>query len=155
MTGMKRAIRPSLLLATVCAVLAAAPAWAQISAESAWVRPSVPGQRASGGFVELLNASPSADRLVGGTTPVADAVELHTMAMEGNVMLMREVDAIPVPAKGKLVLGPGGYHMMLMGLKAPLKAGDKVPVVLRFEKAGELKVEFAVSTTKPAPGHGK
>lgn len=132
------------------AVLAAAPAFAQIRADSAWVRPSVPGQRASGGFVQLHNGGGAADRLLGGSTPAADAVELHSMAMDGNVMVMREVDAIAVPARGTLVLGPGGFHMMLMGLKAPLKAGDKVPVTLRFEKAGELKVDFLVSAVKPA-----
>jgi hypothetical protein len=75
---------------------------------------------------------------------VAERVELHSMQMQGDVMRMRQVDAIELPAGATVELAPGGLHLMLMGLKSPLKAGERLPLVLRFEKAGELKTELVV-----------
>ena len=78
--------------------------------------------------------------------------------MDKDIMKMREVKSLIVPAGGALELKPGGYHMMLINLKAPLKQGDKVPVTLKFEKAGEVKVELAVESlggnSAGAQGHG-
>jgi copper(I)-binding protein len=131
--------------------LAAMSSFAQVKIEGAWARPTVQGQQAGGGYLSITSAA--ADRLLGGSTQVAQQFELHTMAMRGDVMEMRQVDAIELPAGKKVELKPGGLHVMFIGLKAPLKVGDKVPVTLKFEKAGELKVDFAV-TNKPAEaGH--
>ena len=99
----------------------------------------MPGQTAGGGYLKLQNSGP-ADRLVGASAPVSSSVELHSMTMEGDVMRMRQLEAIDVPAGKTVELKPGGLHLMLMGLKAPLKAGDSFVLKLRFEKAGEVAV---------------
>jgi copper(I)-binding protein len=108
-----------------------------------WSRATVAGQP-GGGFLKIENTGKTPDRLLGGSTPAAERVELHTMAMDGNVMRMREVPAIDLPPGQTVVLEPGRLHLMLMGLKAPLKADTKVPLTLKFEKAGEVQVELKV-----------
>jgi hypothetical protein len=116
----------------------------------------VQGQAAGGGFLKITGGA-AGDRLIAGSTTVSSAVELHTMSMEGDVMRMRQVPAIEVPAGGTVELKPGGLHVMFMGLKQPLKAGDTFPLTLRFEKAGEVKVDVKVSAQPPAgaaAGHG-
>jgi periplasmic copper chaperone A len=128
---------------------AATLAAAQVKVEGAWVRPTVAGQQGGGGFVTLTSAG--ADRLVGGSTAVAQRFELHSMAMKGDVMQMRQVDAIELPAGKPVKLEPGGLHVMFIGLKQPLAIGSKVPVTLKFEKAGEVKVEFEVASRPTAP----
>jgi hypothetical protein len=129
--------------------LAACAATAQVKIEGAWARPTVPGQQAGGGYLSLT--SPVADRLLGGSTPAAERFELHSMAMKGDVMEMREVEGgVDLPAGRKVEFKPGGLHVMFMGLKAPLTVGTKVPVTLRFQKAGELKVEFEVISRAPS-----
>jgi periplasmic copper chaperone A len=134
------------VLALTLFCLATTLTWAQVRVEGAWARPTVPGQQGGGGFLTLT--SPVADRLLGGSTPLAQRFELHTMAMKGDVMEMRELDAIDLPAGKKVEFKPGGLHVMFIGLKEPLKVGTKVPVTLRFEKAGQVKVEFDV-TSRP------
>ena len=114
-----------------------------------WARMTAPGQPSGGAFLKLNNTGTAADRLLGGSTPLADHVELHSMSMEGNVMKMREVSAIDVPPGQTVELKPGAWHMMLIGLKVPLKAGDKVPMTLKFEKAGEVKVELKIEEVAP------
>ena len=139
------------LVTAVSLACAAVAAQAQVKTEGAWARPTVPGQQSGGGYLSIT--SPAADRLVGGSTPVAQRLELHTMAMKGDVMEMRQIDAIDMPAGKKVELKPGGLHVMFIGLKAPLKLGDKVPVTLKFEKAGEQKVEFEVASKPVAAEH--
>ena len=78
--------------------------------------------------------------MLSATAEVSKAVEMHSMAMEGDVMRMRQVDAIALPAGQSIELKPGGLHMMFIGLKAPLKAGAEFPLKLKFEKAGEVTV---------------
>jgi copper(I)-binding protein len=136
-------------LAAVAAALLAGTsmALAQVKVEGAWARPTVPGQQAGGGYLSITSAV--ADRVVGGSTPVAQRFELHTMSMKGDVMEMRQVDGIELPAGKKVELKPGGLHVMFMGLKEPLKAGSKVPVTLKLEKGGEVKVEFEVASRAP------
>ncbi|MEF7615459.1 copper chaperone PCu(A)C [Aquincola sp. MAHUQ-54] len=149
--------RRVLLTLLVCAASGAwmPPAQAQpspaVKVEAPWARPTVQGQQAGGGFLRI--ESKAADRLVGGSTPVAGRVELHTMAMEGDVMRMRQLDAIDVPANKPVELKPGSLHLMLMELRAPLKAGDRFPLTLRFEKAGEVTVEVAVQNGPAAAAH--
>ena len=129
---------------------AAAGAVAQeVKVEGAWARPTVAGQQGGGGFMSITSAA--GDRLVGGSTPVAKRFELHTMAMKGDVMQMRQVDAIDLPAGQKVEFKPGGLHVMFIGITKPLAPGSKVPVTLKFERAGEVKTEFEVRTTSTKP----
>lgn len=129
----------------------ASMALAQVKVEGAWARPTVPGQQAGGGYLSITSVA--ADRIVGGSTPAAQRFELHTMAMKGDVMEMRQLDGIDLPAGKKVELKPGGLHVMFMGLKEPLKVGSKVPVTLKLEKGGELKVEFDVQARAPEAAH--
>ncbi len=85
------------------------------------------------------------DQLVSASSPLAGEVQLHEMAMEGNVMKMRQVKDITVPAGGSVELKPGGLHLMFMNIKAPLAAGESVPVKLKFAKAGEVEVKMPVN----------
>ena len=121
--------------------------------EKPWARATVPGASVGGGYLVIRNKSVSADRLIGATSPVSARVEIHEMAMDKDIMRMREVKGVEVPAQGAVEFKPGGYHLMFIELKAPLKQGDKVPVTLRFEKSGELKAEFAVEARGAASSH--
>ena len=141
------------LLASSVFGLAATAALAQVKIDKAWARPTVAGQQGGGAFLSITSAS--ADRLISGSTPLAERFELHTMAMKGDVMEMRQVDAIELPAGQTVELKPGGPHVMFIGLKTPLKTGSKVPVTLKFEKAGDVKVEFDVMARPPATGNAK
>ena len=138
-----RALVPLLLAVAATACLA------QVRVDQAWARPTVPGQQGGGGFLSITSAT--ADRLLSGSTPLAERFELHTMAMKGDVMEMRQLDAIELPAGKTVELKPGGLHVMFIGLKQPLALGGKVPVTLKFEKAGDVKVEFDVMPRPPAP----
>lgn len=110
-----------------------------------WARETAVGQAVGGGFLTIANSGSREDRLLSATTPVATEVQLHTMAMDGGVMRMRQVtDGIVVPAKGSVELKPGGYHIMFMGLKRQLRKGGRVPVTLHFQRAGNVTVQFAV-----------
>ena len=126
-------------------VLGAAGAQAQVRVEKGWTRASVPGAKVAGGYMTIRNAGAAPDRLVSASSPAAAKVELHVHLNENGVMRMREVpEGYAIPAKGTFELKPGGAHLMFMDLKAPLKEGGKVPVTLKFEKAGEVKAEFDV-----------
>lgn len=136
----------------VLAVLAL-PAWAQVSAEHPWTRATPAGAKVGAGFLQLKNAG-AADRVVGASSPIAGRVEMHVTVREGDVMKMREVKGFDIPAKGSFELKPGGAHLMLMGLKRPIKKGDKVPLTLKLEKGGELKLELvAEEAGARAPSH--
>lgn len=115
-----------------------------VQIENAYTRATVPGQQAAGGFMKIENKG-AADQLVSVSSPVAGEVQLHEMAMEGNVMKMRQVKDIAVPAGGAVELKPGGLHLMFMNIKAPLTAGETVPVKLKFAKAGEVEVKMPVN----------
>jgi hypothetical protein len=95
-------------------------------------------------YVTLSNSGSQPDALVSASTDVAQKTELHETTRDGGVMKMRPVKEIPVPAGGKTELKPGGYHIMLMGLKHDLKPGEKVAVTLKFEHGGEAQVEAPV-----------
>ena len=112
--------------------------------ENAYTRATVPGQQVAGGFMKIENKG-GTDLLVSASSPVAGEVQLHEMAMEGNVMKMRQVKDIPVPAGGMVELKPGGMHLMFMNIKAPLASGETVPVKLKFAKAGEVEVKMPVN----------
>ena len=116
--------------------------------EHPWARATVQGQAAGGAFVAIENKG-AADRLLGASSGAAASVELHTMSMDGDVMRMRQVKAIDLPAGARVELKPGALHIMLLGLKAPLAAGSSFPLTLRFEKAGDVKVDVHVEAPKP------
>lgn len=115
-----------------------------IKIENAYTRSTVPGQQVAGGFMKIENKG-GVDQLISASSPVAGEVQLHEMAMEGNVMKMRQVKDIAVPAGGAVELKPGGLHLMFMNIKAPLAAGETVPVKLKFAKAGEVEVKMPVN----------
>jgi copper(I)-binding protein len=126
--------------------LAATPALAQVGVDQPWMRATAPGAKVAGGFMTLVNQGPVPDRLIGAASPVAERVELHVHKEEGGVMKMRQVQGFDVPANGRFELKPGGAHLMFMNVRRQIKPGEKVPVTLQFEKAGELKVEYAVGS---------
>ncbi len=127
-----------------------APAAPVLRAEDAWSRPAMAMAGHEGGgmgavFVTLINDGDASDRLLSAQCEVADVVELHETRVEDNVARMQPVaGGIDVPARGRVALKPGGYHIMLMGLRRPLMAGDRFPVVLQFERSGALTVEAVV-----------
>lgn len=132
------------------AAAASALAAGAIEVRQPWLRSTVPGQQAAGGYLSLTNRGAAADRLQSVRSEVAAQVELHAMSMDGDVMRMRQLPAIELPAGATVALQPGGLHLMLLGLKRPLKAGDSVPLTLSFEKAGELQLRVPVSAAAPA-----
>lgn len=114
-----------------------------------FARATVPGQPTGGGYLKLVNGGAD-DRLLSAQADVSKAVELHVMKMDGDVMRMRQVDDIALPAGQTVALEPGATHIMFVGLKAPLKAGDKFPMQLTFEKAGEVTVTVNVEAAAGA-----
>ena len=122
---------PALFTALTALALLASAAQAQTSVANAWVRGTVAQQKATGAFMQIT--SPQGGKLVGAQSPVAGVTEVHEMAMEGNVMKMRAVSALELPAGKAVELKPGGYHVMLMDLKQQLKEGDTVAVTLVVE----------------------
>jgi periplasmic copper chaperone A len=122
----------------------------------AWSRATPGGARIAGGYLTIENKGSASDRLISGAGDVAGKVEIHEMAMDGGIMKMRSLDKGLAIEPGKTVkLAPGGYHLMLMDLKSPLKQGDKVPVTLTFEKAGKVALSLDVQGVgAQAPAHG-
>ncbi|HET8744393.1 MAG TPA: copper chaperone PCu(A)C [Ramlibacter sp.] len=122
----------------LAALLAAASAGAEVTVQDAWVRATVPGQKSSGAFMQLTSTTDVT--LVGARSPVAGVVEIHEMAMDANMtMRMRAVQGIPLPAGKPVALKPGGYHVMLLDLKEPMQAGQKVKLRLLLKDAkGEM-----------------
>ena len=123
-----------------------------ITVDHPYALPTPPGAPSGALYVRTLkNTGKQPDRLVGARTPAARTVEIHHMQMDGNVMHMREVDGINLPVGAELKLRHGGeWHLMLVGLKAPLKNGDRIPVVLRFERAGEVAATAWVQQPRDA-----
>ncbi|MBD9371417.1 copper chaperone PCu(A)C [Rhizobium sp. ARZ01] len=112
-------------------------------------RATLAGAPVGGGFMKIVNHGKEADRLVSITSPVSDDVQLHEMAMENDVMKMRQLkDGIEIPAGAAVELKPGGLHVMFMAIKQPFKEGEKFAATLNFEKAGPVAVEFDVGPPK-------
>jgi hypothetical protein len=128
--------------------------FSQVQISDAWSRATPPGAKIAAGYLTIRNQGATADRLIGASSPAAARVEPHVTEKQGEVMRMREVKGYDVPAKGSYELKPGGAHLMLVDIKRPLKEGDKVPLVLRFQKAGEVKVDLEVKALGAPAGHG-
>jgi copper(I)-binding protein len=141
------------------AALIAVAAHAQVTVKEAWVRASVPQQQATGAFMQLQAASDA--RLVSVSSPVTPIAEIHEMAVQDNVMKMRAVPAIELPAGKTVELKPGGYHVMLMDLKRPMQEGEIVSLTLVFEgKNGQRETVEVKAPVRPlnagaAPGGHK
>lgn len=119
-----------------------------------YARPTVAHQPGGAAYLSIENRGGKADRLIGVATPAAKSAQIHTMSMDGNVMKMREAGEISLPAGAKVEMKPGsGYHIMLMGLTQPLKAGDRIPLTLSFEKAGKAEVSVVVEEAGKAAGN--
>ena len=133
---------------------------APVQVEGAWARASVPGQKGTGAFMRLT--SKETVRLVRAESPAAGVTEVHEMKMEGDIMKMRAVPALELPAGKTVELKPGGYHVMLMDLKGQVKDGDMVPVTLVVEgkdgKKETLEIKAmarplnAAANANPSPG---
>jgi copper(I)-binding protein len=128
-------------------------AWAQVEIEKPWIRATAPGAKAAAGYMTVRNKSAQPERLIGGASPAAAKVETHIHVKDGDILRMREVKGYDIPAGGSVELKPGGAHLMFVDIKKPLNEGDKVPVTLRFERAGEIKVDFHVGRLTASSPH--
>lgn len=136
-------------------ILTAGSALAQTTVTDPWVRGTVAQQKATGMFAQII--STQGGKLVSASSPLAGVVEIHEMKMDGDVMRMRAVTALDLPPGKAVALKPGGYHMMLLDLKQPLKAGDTVPVTLVVEGADKkretIEIKVPVRALAAAPAH--
>jgi periplasmic copper chaperone A len=150
--------RPALSVSALfLAMTVSLAAQAQVTVKDAWVRATVPQQKATGAFMQLQSAQDA--KLLSAQSPVAGVVEVHEMSMDGGVMKMRAVPSLALPAGKPVELKPGGYHVMLMDLKSQVKDGDTVPVTLVVEgKDGKRQnIEIKASArmaAAPAMKHG-
>jgi copper(I)-binding protein len=148
---MPMTLRPALVAAFA---LVALPAFADVRVTDAWVRATVTGQRTTAAFMKL---TPTADAtLIGAASPAAAVVEIHEMKLDAGVMQMRRIERLPLQAGKTVELTPSGYHVMLMGLRAPVSDGGAIPITLTFEdRAGKrtsVEVKAAARPlTAPAP----
>jgi periplasmic copper chaperone A len=145
-----------MMLIVISAAAASVPAWAQVEVKSAWVRGTVAAQKTTGAYMEISSVQGAS--LVGVESAVAGAVEVHEMRMDKNVMRMRAVPRLDLPAGKTVELKPGGYHVMLIDLKRPLNKGDSVPLRLKIENKDktvstvEVKAEVRDAAAM-APAH--
>jgi len=161
---MQRRHMPLYAFALAAALLASTPAIARdytlksLTIVDPNTRATPPGARSGGAYLAIENHGKDNDQLIRAASPIAASTELHTMRMEGDVMRMRAVTSIGIPAGSTMSLAPGGYHVMFIGLKKPLVAGDAVPLTLTFEKAGTIDVEVHVApldaAASPPPMRG-
>ena len=140
-------------LAAMLATFAAVSVHAQtVEVREAWARATVQGQKASGAFMKL--SAKDGTRLIGVSSPVAGVAEVHEMKMDGDVMRMRAIAGLDLPAGQTVELKPGGYHVMLLDLKTALRKDSSVPLTLIFKdaKGAESKVEVSLPVRTTAPG---
>ena len=143
----------ALVAAALLASAATLPAWAaNLSVTDAWARATMPGQKVSGAYMQIRSDADA--RLISASSPAVPRVELHEMKMDGDVMRMREVEAIELP-KGKTVsLEPGGFHIMLMNLPQPIAAGEVIPLVLTVESGGKRQTVEVKAVARAPMGGG-
>ena len=151
------ALLPAFALLTPPAAQAHGSQLGELNLRHPHAYPTLPGATTGAVYlVAIRNEGERADRLLAASTAVADRVELHRMQMDGDIMRMRAQPAIEIPAKATVSLRQGsadGYHLMLFGLRRPLTAGDRFPLTLSFERAGEVQVEVRVETARAATPH--
>lgn len=126
-----------------------------ISIDAVWARPTAAQIANGAAYLTLVNHGTRADRLLSATTGVAAETQIHHTSMDNGVMRMRQVtDGVELPAGKTVAFAPGGLHIMLMGLKAPLKAGDHFPLTLQFARAGKAEVQVTVQDGEGHDMHG-
>ena len=155
---MKKLLHTAALVSAMATSLISAPALAQTAAvkvEGAWARASVQGQKGTGAFMRLT--AKDGARLVRAESPAAGVTEVHERKMEGDIRKMRAVPALDLPAGKTVELKPGGYHVMLLDLKAPLAKDTSVPITLVFQdaKGAESKLNLNVPVGTTPPGGAK
>ena len=144
---MKRLLLAAALLLLATPVLAAS---ATIQVSKAWARPAAQGGNGAG-YAVIANTGAKPDKLIAAASPVTGRIEIHeSMIMSGQAMMHHRPGGLAIPAGGATVLKPGGFHLMMMGLKRPLKAGEHFPMTLTFQKAGMIEVDFVVQPMPPA-----
>jgi copper(I)-binding protein len=117
-----------------------------------WSRETPKGATVAAGYMKISNGGTTADRLIGGSSDVATSFQIHEMKMENGMAQMRPLkDGLPIEPGKTVELKPGSYHLMLVGLKQPLKTGDRVKATLRFEKAGPVEVDLDVLVMGASP----
>jgi copper(I)-binding protein len=132
-------------ITTASMVMAAPVVAGDLTIEGYWVKAMLPGQPVAGGFLKLINKGTTDDKLISATSPKSGRMELHEMAMKGDVMEMREIEGgIAIAAGATVELAPGGLHVMFFDVTETLKDGDMVPVTLTFEKAGSVELMVPV-----------
>jgi copper(I)-binding protein len=138
--------------ALLCSLAFAQTPSANVDVKDAWARATVPGQKGTGAFMNIT--AKAGTRLVGVSSPAAGVAEVHEMKMENDIMKMRAVPILDLPAGQTVQLKPGGYHVMLMDLKAPLAKDSSIPVTLRFKdaKGVESKLDLVLPVGLAAPG---
>ena len=137
----------SVLLISVCDRASAA-----IAVEKAWVRAPVPSIKVTAGYAVITNNGNEGDELLSISSPLAKSIELHLSKSDGGMMSMDHVERLDIPVGGKVELTPGGYHLMIQGLTAPLGVGEKLDLTFTFKKAGPVNVE-AIITPLSAIAH--
>lgn len=144
----------AILFAAVSLIPPANAADTTIVVTQAWSRATPAGSKVAGGYLTIENKGPATDKLLSASTDAAKKVEIHEMAINDGVMTMRPVEnGLPIEPGHVVKFAPGGLHLMIVGLSAPLVQGGKVPIVLKFEMAGEITVSFDVQAMgAPAPG---
>lgn len=147
----RRSFLPFAAVALVAPTIVLAQGTSALRIEQPYARATAATARAGGAYMTIVNGGATADRLLRAESAVAARVELHTVIKDGDVMRMRQVPGIDVPANGKAMLAPGGFHVMLMELKAPLKAGESAAITLVFEKAGRVDVAVPILPLGTAP----
>jgi periplasmic copper chaperone A len=132
------------LLCFASAVLAHTHEKGEIQIRHPWARATPPGAKVGAGYLEIRNNGSQPDRLLSASTSVAKRVEMHVTEHAAEVAKMRQLRAFEIPARERLALSPGGAHLMLVDLAQPLKKGERISMTLRFERAGEMEVQFEV-----------
>ena len=142
----------SSLLLAIALTAAAGLAHAQVAVSDPWVRATVPAQKATGAFMQLT--APQDMRLIEARSPAAGVVEIHEMRMENNVMKMNAVSSLDLPAGKAVKLAPGGYHVMMMDLKAQVKEGDSIPITLVLEGKDKKRQTMEIKAVARGLGTG-
>jgi copper(I)-binding protein len=139
----RRSVQTALAAIGIAAL--APDALAELKVVNPWVRATPGTARISAGYAELVNTGESDDQLVSVSSPMSPMIEMHESKSNNGIMSMSPVNAISISAQGREVLEPGGYHLMIMQLAEPLKAGDTIPLTFTFAKQGDVRVDAKVA----------